>query len=87
MYSFLGFTKCEDCQEIISDCNICSKDVICLECNNNAKSGYDNCKIGENKIDRKFNGEYCDSNCAQYLYKNKKDNNKINYLKDITSMS
>ena len=82
-YSFLGFTKCKYCEEMISNCNKCSKDAICLECNNNAKSGYDNCKICENEIDWKFNGKNCDSNCPQYFYKNKSENIKINCIKDI----
>ena len=85
-YSQLGFSKCKYCEEIISNCNICSKDLICLECNNYAKNGYDNCKICENEVDWKFNGEYCEliTVCQRYFYKDKKDNNKINCINDIT---
>ena len=85
-YSLLGFSKCIYCEEIIPNCNICTKDKICLECNNNAKSGYNNCTICENEVDWKFNGEYCEliTICSKYFYINKNDNNKINCINDIT---
>ena len=84
-YSLLGFTNCKDCEKVISDCNICSKDAKCLECNNNAKSGYDNCTICENEIDWKFKGKICQpSECTKYFYKDKKDNNNIICINNIT---
>ena len=82
-YSFKGFSKCKFCEDIIPHCNICSKDVKCLECNNNAVSGFDNCTICENTIDWKFTGEHCQLTiCPQNYYYDK--NNKIHCIGDIS---
>ena len=83
-YSLLGFSKCVSCQEIIPHCNICSKDIICLECNNKALNLYNNCTICENNIDWKYNGDSCQllTYCPKYFYKDKY-NKKINCVEDI----
>ena len=84
-YSLFGFDKCLNCEETILHCNNCSKEGICLDCNNMALNGYDNCKICENEIDWKFTGEYCKliTICEKYFYKDKNNNNKINCIQDI----
>ena len=66
-YSFSGFDKCLSCNELIPHCNKCSKSGICLECNNNALSGFNNCLIcpqGTNLVDNK-----CEK-CSAGFYSN-----------------
>ena len=84
-YSLFGFKECLICEEAISHCNSCSKQGICLECNNYAISGFNNCSMCENEIDWKFTGEYCQliTNCSNYYYKDKNNNNKIICVENI----
>jgi len=84
-YSLSGFNKCISCEEIIPHCNNCSKEVICMDCNNKAVNGYNNCTICENNIDWIYKEEYCKliTNCPKYFYKDKNNNNKINCIEDI----
>ena len=84
-YSLFGFNKCLPCNEIISHCNYCSKEGICLECNNKAINGYNNCTICENDVDWIFSGEYCKqiTICPKYFYKDKKNNNRIYCIEDV----
>jgi len=84
-YSLSGYSKCISCEEIIPHCNICSKEVICMNCNNKAVNGYNNCTICENNIDWIYTGEYCKLIiiCPKYFYKDKNNNNKINCITDI----
>jgi len=84
-YSLFGFNKCLPCEQTIPNCRNCTKNGICLDCNNNAVSGYDNCTICENNIDWEFTENYCKLllNCPNYFYKEKKNNNKINCIDNI----
>ena len=84
-YSSYGASKCSLCKEIIQYCDKCSKELICLECNNNAVSGFSNCTICENKIDWKYEGGFCQLTtiCPKYFYKDKNNNNKINCIEDV----
>ena len=85
-YSFYGFNKCLNCDDLIPHCNKCSKDGrICLECNNNALNGYNNCTICENDFDWEYNGEYCKllKNCEYGFYKDKNNNNKIICINNV----
>ena len=84
-YSLFGFSECLSCEETIPYCNACSKEGICLECNNGAINGFSNCTICENEIDWKFTGEFCQliTICPKYFYKDKINNNKINCIEDI----
>ena len=84
-YSLSGFSKCISCEEIIPHCNNCSKEVICMNCNNKAVNGYNNCTVCENNIDWIYTGEYCKliTNCPKYFYKDKNNNYKINCIEDI----
>ena len=83
-YSLLGFSQCQNCEEIIPHCNICSKEMKCLQCNNKALNGFNNCTICENDVDWEFTGEYCKliTICDNYYYKDKNNNNKIHCIND-----
>jgi len=80
-----GADKCSLCKEIIPNCNSCSKELKCLECNNEAVPGYGNCTICENDMDWIFLRNKCirTTICDKYFYKDKNNNNKINCIKDI----
>ena len=84
-YSLSGFNKCISCEEIIPHCNNCSKEAICMNCNNKAVNGYNNCTICENNIDWIYEEDYCKliTKCPKYFYKDKNKNNKINCIEDI----
>jgi len=84
-YSLSGYSKCISCEEIIPYCNYCSKEVICMNCNNSAVNGYNNCTICENNINWVYEEEYCKliTKCPKYFYKDKNNNNKINCIEDI----
>ena len=84
-YSLSGFSKCISCGEIIPYCNNCIKEVICLECNNTAISGFNNCTICENEYDWIFTGEYCKliTVCPKYFYKDKNNKNKIHCIDNV----
>ena len=84
-FSPKGADKCSLCEELIPNCNSCSKQLICLECNNEAVPGYENCTICENNMDWKFLGNRClrTTICEKYYYKDKKNNNKINCIQNI----
>ena len=84
-YSLSGFSKCISCGEIIPYCNNCTKEVICLECNNTAISGFNNCTICENEYDWVFTGEYCKliTVCPKYFYKDKNNKNKIHCIDNV----
>ena len=84
-YSLFGFFNCLPCEETILHCIECSKKGICLKCDNNAISGFDNCTICENEMDWKFTGEFCQllSICPKYFYKDKNNQNKIHCIEDI----
>jgi hypothetical protein len=75
-----GADKCSLCEELIPNCNSCTKQLKCLECNNEAVPGHDNCAICENDMDWKFEGNKCirTTICDKYFYKDKNNNNKIN---------
>ena len=80
-----GADKCSLCEELIPNCNSCSKQLKCLECDNEAVSGYDNCTICENDRDWIFQGNKCIriTFCDKYFYKDINNNNKINCIQDI----
>ena len=84
-YSLSGFSKCLPCGEIIPHCNNCTNEVICLECNNKAISGFGNCTICENTYDWIYTGEFCEmvTVCPKYFYKDKKNNSKIYCVDNI----
>ena len=81
-----GSDKCSLCEELIPNCNSCSKQLKCLECNNEAVPGYDNCTICENNMDWIFLKNKCirTTICDKYFYKDKNNNNKINCIQDIS---
>ena len=74
-----------NCEEIIPNCNQCTKDLICLECNNKAVNGLNNCTTCENGIDWKFEDGFCKqiTICPKYFYKDKNNNSKIICINDI----
>ena len=84
-FSQEGADKCSLCEEIIPNCNSCSKQLKCLKCNNEAVPGYDNCTICENEFDWIYLGNKCirTTICDKYFYKDKNNNNKINCIQDI----
>ena len=78
-YSLYGFEKCLPCNKTIINCNKCSNEGICLECNNHAINGLDNCKKCEENWH--FDGEACRPNkCKNYYYK---ENNIINCINEV----
>ena len=84
-FSREGADKCSLCEEIIPNCNSCTKQLKCLECNNEAVPGYNNCTICENDMDWIFLRNKCirTTICDIYFYKDKNNNYKINCIKDI----
>ena len=49
--SLFGASQCDLCEDIIPHCNFCGNNGICLQCNNKAVEGYDNCQTCENEED------------------------------------
>ena len=84
-YSLFGFNNCLSCNETIPFCNKCAIEGICLDCNNSALSGYDNCSLCENEYDYIFTGEFCKliTICPIYKYKNELNNSKIICINSI----
>ena len=80
-YSLYGFKKCLPCDKVILNCNKCSNEGICLECNNHGISGYDSCQKCEDNWE--YDGESCKPiKCNNFYYINKEDNT-INCISDF----
>jgi hypothetical protein len=75
-----------ECEQFIENCSQCTKEGICLKCNNKAISGFSNCTICENTIDWKYIEGQCKllTDCPKYFFRDKNNNNKINCIKDIS---
>ena len=79
-YSLHGFKKCLPCNKTILNCNKCSNEGICLECNNHAINELDNCKKCEENWH--YEGESCKPyKCKNYYYIN--ENNIINCINGV----
>ena len=71
--------KCTKCS--IPHCYECSTNNTCLECNNNALNGLDNCFKCENELDWIYDGNLCKPKCKKYFYRDSE--NKIVCIDNI----